>query len=174
MVHEKALTEVFLEKDKKIMKINIPASLDFSWMLRDFIGSTIQSDTKFSQKWKHRLQLMADELINNAIEHWSAPWDPINICLVLYNNSDIEIIVEDIWTWKSVYKSDDLLAKAMLNREIMTADPTANRTIRWRWLAMIVLNWSDEFHYEDNDRWWLTAKILKKYSPDCADVPVNN
>lgn len=168
MVNEKSLTEVFLEKDKKIMIIHIPASLDFWWMLRDFIGSTIQSDTKFSQKWKHRLQLMADELINNAIEHGSAPWDPIRIILVIHNNSNLEISVEDIWTWKSNFKSDDLLARARLNREIMTADPTSNRTIRWRWLAMIVLNWSDEFHYEDNELWWLTAKIFKSFTPDCA------
>ncbi|HBA44841.1 TPA: hypothetical protein DEG21_05025 [Patescibacteria group bacterium] len=62
-----------MDEHGKSMKITIPASMTFSSILRDLIGSLIQNDTQFSSKWKHRIQLMADELINNAIEHGSSP-----------------------------------------------------------------------------------------------------
>lgn len=169
MTCEQAFSEVLQNEHGKSMNINIPASMTFSWILRDLIWSLIQNDTKFSSKWKHRIQLMADELINNAIEHWSAAWEPVKIKITLYNNSDIELIVEDSWTWKSKYSAEQLLERAREYREAMTKDPLSNKTIRGRWLAMIVLNWSDCFTYENNEKWWLTAKMLKKFSPDCAE-----
>lgn len=169
MTCEQAFSEVLQDDHGKSMKINIPASMTFSWILRDLIWSLIQNDTKFSSKWKHRIQLMADELINNAIEHGSAPWQPVKMTIKLYNNSDIELTVEDTWTWPSAYTAEQLLERAREHRESMTRDPLSNKTIRWRGLAMIVLNWSDCFTYTNNENWWLTAKMLKKFTSDCAE-----
>lgn len=169
MTSEQAFSEVLQNEHGKSMNINIPASMTFSWILRDLIGSLIQNDTKFSAKWKHRIQLMADEIINNAIEHWSAAWEVVKIKIILYNNSDIELLVEDSWTGKNKFKAEDLLERAKEYKELMTKDPLSNKTIRWRWLAMIVLNWSDSFTYINNDKGWLTANMLKKFTPDCED-----
>ncbi len=152
------------------MKISIPASMAFSSMLRDFIGSLISRDTKFSSKWRHRIQLMADELINNAIEHGSSPGKPVKIAITIYKNDDIEISVEDTWTWIKKTSAEDLIWKAKINREAMTLDPLSNKSIRWRWLAMIVLNWSDDFSYENSPSWWLVAKIFKKFTTDCQET----
>lgn len=170
MSSEQAFSEVLQNEHGKSMNINIPASMTFSWILRDLIGSLIQNDTQFSSKWKHRIQLMADEIINNAIEHWSVAWEVVKIKIILYNNSDIELVVEDTWTWKNKYKAEELLERAREFKELMTKDPLSNKTIRWRWLAMIVLNWSDSFTYKNNNKWWLTASMLKKFTPDCAEI----
>ncbi len=151
------------------MKISIPASMAFSSMLRDFIGSLISRDTKFSSKWRHRIQLMADELINNAIEHGSSPGKPVKIAITIYTNDDIEISVEDTWTWNKKTSAEELIDRAKINREAMTLDPLSNKSIRWRWLAMIVLNWSDNFSYENSNSWWLVARIFKKFTPECQD-----
>jgi anti-sigma regulatory factor (Ser/Thr protein kinase) len=160
-------TEVLLDEHGKSMKITIPASMTFSSILRDLIWSLIQNDTQFSSKWKHRIQLMADELINNAIEHGSAPWNIVKITLTISNNSDFEIIIEDSWTGKKQINANELMDFVKASREAMTVNPLSNKSIRWRWLAMIVLNWSDDFKYENNSTWWLTARMCKKFTQDC-------
>jgi len=165
-------TEVLLDEHGKSMKITIPASMTFSSILRDLIWSLIQNDTQFSSKWKHRIQLMADELINNAIEHGSAPWSIVKITLTLSNNGDFEVVIEDSWTGKKQIDAQELMEFVKASREAMTANPLSNKSIRWRWLAMIVLNWSDNFVYENNDAWWLTAKMCKKFSPDCWEKDI--
>jgi len=35
---------------------------------------------------------------------------------------------------------------------------------------MIVLNWSDNFAYENNESGGLIARMCKKFTPDCWDV----
>lgn len=165
-------TEVLLDEHGKSMKISIPASMTFSSILRDLIGSLIQNDTKFSSKWKHRIQLMADELINNAIEHGSSPGSLVKITLTLANNSDFDVMIEDTGTGKKQINAEELMNFAKTNREAMTANPLSNKTIRWRGLAMIVLNWSDNFTYENNESGGLVARMCKKFTPDCWEVEV--
>lgn len=167
-------TEVLLDEHGKSMKITIPASMTFSSILRDLIGSLIQNDTPFSSKWKHRIQLMADELINNAIEHGSAPWSIVKITLTLSNNGDFEIVIEDNWTGKKQIDATELMDFVKASREAMTTNPLSNKSIRGRWLAMIVLNWSDNFIYENNVSWGLTARMCKKFTPDCGDLKTKN
>lgn len=168
MVSQDTITEVFSNEFGKSIKIHIPASASFSSSIRDIIGALIQNETQYSQKWKHRIQLMVDELVNNAIEHWSS-WDnPVKILITFHNNDDVEIIVEDSWTGKSRIDAKKLLENAKINRDLMIKHPWSNKTIRWRWLALIVLNWSDDFSYKNSPNWWLVARLYKKFSPDCA------
>lgn len=170
MVSLDTVTEVYSNEYGKSIKIHIPASVSFSSSIRDIIGSLIQNETKFSQKWRHRIQLMVDELVNNAIEHWSS-WDNlVKILITFHNNNDVEIIVEDSWTGKSRIDANDLLNKAKFNREMMINNPWSNKTIRWRWLALIVLNWSDDFTYKNSPNWWLIARLYKKFSLDCVEA----
>ncbi|MCK9272184.1 ATP-binding protein [Candidatus Gracilibacteria bacterium] len=162
-------TEVLLDEHGKSMKITIPASMTFSSILRDLIGSLIQNDTQFSSKWKHRIQLMADELINNAIEHGSAPGNIVKITLTISNNSDFEIIIEDSGTGKKQINANELMDFVKASREAMTVNPLSNKSIRGRGLAMIVLNWSDDFKYENNSTGGLTARMCKKFTQDCGE-----
>lgn len=168
MVSSDTVTEVFSNEFGKSIKIHIPASTSFSSSVRDIIWALIQNETQYSARWKHRLQLMVDELVNNAIEHWSSWNNPVKILITFFHNDDVEIIVEDTWTGKNKVKAEDLLDKAKYNRDLMIKDPWSNKTIRWRWLALIVLNWSDDFSYKNNSNWWLTARLFKKFSSDCV------
>ena len=92
----KACTEVSLDQNSTLLRIKIPAKLDYCSTLRDYIGSRIFQETDFSEKWRHRIQLIADELINNAIEHGSSPGDAVQIELRIHRNSDIILSVEDL------------------------------------------------------------------------------
>ena len=166
--------DVLINEHWKSMKISIPASTVFSSILRDIIWSLVQNDTLFSSKWKYRIQLMADELINNAIEHWSVPGDMVTITVTLYNNSDVLIMVEDKWTWWKNVDPETLMINVKQNREELLKHPFSNKSVRWRWLAMIVLSWSDEFSYEKNCSWWLTAKMLKRFCEECWEPLESN
>lgn len=73
---------------------------------------------------------MADELINNAIEHGSSPGNLVKITLTLANNSDFEITIEDTGTGKKQINAEELMNFAKTNREAMTANPLSNKTIR--------------------------------------------
>lgn len=37
---------------------------------------------------------------------------------------------------------------------------------------MIVLNWSDNFAYENNEGGGLIARMCKKFTPDCGEIDV--
>lgn len=170
MVSPDAVAEVFSNEYGKSIKIHIPASSTFSLSVRDIIGALIKNETLFSQKWKHRMQLMVDELVNNAIEHWSSKNDHVKLLITFYNNHDVEIVVEDNWTGQIKVGAQELSERIRINRQKMLDNPASNKTIRWRWLAMIILNWSDNFSYKNNSNGWLIASLYKKFSPDCAEI----
>lgn len=171
MTRSHILTENIDEVDgAKCITLTIPANLSHSPRIRKFIGSLIEEDAKISSRWSLRIQLMADELINNAIEHGSTPGYPINIIFKCYKNSDIEIIVEDTGTGPKKIAAQDLMNKIQENKEKLAVDPLSNKTIRGRGLAQIVSNWSNKFTYEDNDKGGLTSRILKHFSEDEFDM----
>ena len=167
MTLEKNTEKVLLDGHGKIFQIKIPATTAFSSDIREIIWSLIENNSLFSKKWKYRMQLVTDELINNAIEHWSSPWDDVLISVKIYENYNIEITVEDSWTWTNKMDAETLMKITMESRDAMIKDPASNKTIRWRWLSMIVFSWSDSFNYLNNDHWWLTAKIIKYFTPEC-------
>lgn len=175
MTLNKDRNDIFCKENGKLVQIIIPATTDFSSSLRDIIWALLENDTKYSSRWRYRIQLIAEELINNAVEHWSIKTDDIIIDIAIFDNSNIEILVTNNWNWKKKIKAKDLIENIKLNREAMLINPSSNKTIRWRWLAMIVLGWSDSFEYIDNLDWWLTAKITKKFIPEYTDEnPIPN
>ena len=152
-----------------MFQVTMPATISFSSNIREIIWSLLDDNSSFSYKWKYRIQLVTDELINNAIEHWSIKWDFINIMIAFYEDKGIAISVEDCWNGKKKIGAESLMNLAKESRAAMLVDPNSNRTIRGRWLSMIVLSWSDSFLYEDNKLWWLTAKITKNFNEACTD-----
>lgn len=161
--------KILTNEHGKIFQIKIPAKTVFSSDVREIIWNLIDNNTFFSLKWKYRIQLIIDELINNAIEHWSSWKDFININIKIFANSDIEVFVEDFWNWKSKIDAEELMRRTNENRNNMMTNPNFNKTIRWRGLSMIVLGWSDNFTYLNNEHWWLSAKMIKFFTPECAN-----
>lgn len=133
MAESNIFTENIDEVDgTKCITLTVPANVSHSPRIRKFIGSLIEEDAKISSRWSLRIQLMADELINNAIEHGSTPGRPVNITFKCYKNSDIEIIVADTGTGPKKVTAKDLMDNIQKNKEKLTMDPFSNKTIRGR------------------------------------------
>lgn len=161
-------------KGKKIA-IMIPAELPLSPKVREFVISFLKQEAKFSNIWIGRLALMVDEMVNNAIEHWSN-WseDSIDISIITMEDNSLKIIVEDMWKdWKKI-KAKDLEKQIKINLENKNNWIKLKTWIRGRWLSHIVSVLSDSFNYVDNEKWWLTWIIYKKFNSECADIKESN
>ena len=130
-------------------------------ILRDFI-CIICKKFNISSKDTWRFILITDEMNNNAIEYWSSSWEEniIRIIVKNYNNKLFFVIeVEDTWTWKK-HKT----AKEM---EKIRNDRLQNwfkwhKSIRWRWLFMIITNIVNKLYFKDIKNWWLLVGIEKE------------
>lgn len=159
------------EKNKhwKKISITVPAELPFSPKVREFLTTFLKKESEFSNKWVWRLWLMVDEMVNNAIEHWSnSENDSVEISLISYTNKSIEIRIKDSGKkWKTI-SWKDLMKKINLKRKNKNNWMKLDTGIRWRWLSHIVSEWSDKFDYTDNKSGWLTWIIYKEYNKDCS------
>lgn len=116
----------------------------------------------FQPIWKSRFTLIADELNNNSIEHWSKDWD-INIMRLKVEKLDdsffINLEVEDSWNWKNSKNSKEMDELRINKLEKWFQD---HKSIRWRWLFMIIVKLVDELYFKDSSNWWLIVWVNKK------------
>lgn len=161
--------DIVENKHGKKISITIPSELSFSPKIREFVTSFLKKDSDFSNKWIWRLVLMIDEMVNNAIEHWS-DWidNQVEITLISFHNKNMKIKVKDNWKKWNTIKANDLMERVRINSQNMKNNIKFNTTVRWRGLCQIVYSWSDEFYYEDNEWWWLTWVIQKNYNEECS------
>lgn len=81
--YEKAVEQLSKEIDTTVNKtytINFKSDFTNSKIIRDFVGRIFDS-FNIVHPWRGRFILITDELINNAIEHGSAPNDT-NTCII--------------------------------------------------------------------------------------------
>lgn len=157
------------DKNKFIKEnfINDSIEISFSYkshffnskILRDFLD-TILSYFNIPAEWKIRMVLIVDEMNNNAIEYWSIEWEVNFLRVKIYKKWDIFYInleVEDTWHWLSSKKSYMMkeLEKQSLNR-------VENKSIRWRWLFVIIKKLVDNLYFEDSNSGWLIVWIEKE------------
>lgn len=105
--------------------------------------------------------LIIDELNNNAIEYWTEEWWINKMrfkCNKDKNNIYINIEVEDTWKWK---KHKNVLEMETLRTHQLKLWYWKHKSIRWRWLFMIVVNSVDRLYFKNSKNWWLIVWIKK-------------
>lgn len=129
-----------------------------SKVLRDFFD-LILTNLNISLDWRIRFILIIDEINNNAIEYWSLEWETNYLRLKIIKKSEyinINIEVEDTGNGEKAKKAENMykLEKEYLNR-------TENKTIRWRWLFVIIKKLVDRLYFKDAQNGWLIVWIEK-------------
>jgi len=158
------------ENERKLIAIAMLSNIEFSPRIRELVLSIIRNNTEFSSRWACRLQSVIDELVNNAIEHGSDGKSLVTLTIFLSTaDGSLEFTIADTGTGNKKTTAAALTKKMQENYEIMKLNPLSNTTIRGRWLVQIVLNWSDVFTIEDNDKGGLTTKVTKYLTADCKE-----
>jgi len=157
-------------KHGKEINITIPADYPLSPKVREFVISFLKNEGKFSSIWIWRLALMVDEMVNNAIEHGSNWWDDtIDVSIISFNDGSVKIIVKDSWKDGNKITAKELTKQIDLRTKSIKSSKSNKHSVRGRWLSHIVSVLSDDFSYEDNEKWWLTWTIFKKYDDCCSE-----
>ena len=160
------------EHGRKVIAVAVVSNMEFSPRIRELVLSVIRNNTKFSSRWACRLQSVIDELVNNAIEHGSDGTSLVTISIFLNpDDGSLEFTIADSGMGKKKTTAALLTKKMHENYKIMKENPRTNTTVRGRWLAQIVLNWSDVFEIQDNDKGGLTTRVVKYLSPECEESP---
>jgi len=143
------------ENNKVVLNLELPAKKYPYPDLRIITQDLIKTFMSVSERWVQRIELIVDELINNAAEHGSAPEDYINIVFRITDDNLIKICVEDKGTGE---KSDIDHIKNHIekHRSLGTMDNLTNITVRGRGLAHIVTKWSDSWTIEKNKKGGIT------------------
>ena len=147
--------------------INSSIEISFSYksyfvnskILRDFLD-TILSYFNIPPEWRIRMVLIVDEMNNNAIEYWSIEWETNFLRLKIYKESGtfyINIEAEDTWHWLKSKK-----ANMMYELEKESLCRVENKSIRWRWLFVIIKKLVDNLYFEDSKSWWLIVWVEKE------------
>lgn len=130
-------------------------------ILRDFID-VIFTKIDINPIQISRIILLSDELNNNAIEYGSLKGDN-NIMRVKVIKKDnkikINIEVEDSWKWLK-----HLTASAMEDnkKKIIKEGFKNHKSIRWRWLFMIILKIVDNLYFKDSSNGGLVVWFDKE------------
>lgn len=151
-----------VKKDPVRITITFPTNAYFMSGIRDFTLTMIKNMTQFSEQWAYRFQTVVDELCNNAIEYGSAPLKEVRIIFLYQEGEALEIIVEDTGTGKSKLKAGDL--QKLVEERRKPNYPMIE--LRGRGLAKIVVEWSDELHFEDCEWGGIRVRVKKFLSKD--------
>lgn len=116
--------------------------------------------------WKNRLILIVDELNNNAIEYGSNFWDLNKLILKVENNKKsiiFNIEVHDSWLGKLAKTAENM---EEIRNEKRNIDFVRHKSIRWRWLFLIIDKLVDEIYFNNWEKWglivWINKTINKK------------
>ena len=121
------------------------------------IVDVICANYNISLKWRSRLVLICDELNNNAIEYGSEHGDT-NIFRLTLNQNQISISVSDSGRWKFAKKADTM---NKVKQELESTDFKKHRSIRGRWLFLIINQLVDSLEFIDASHWWLIVRVEK-------------
>ena len=166
------ISSINSENERGVIAIAVLSNMEFSPRIRELVLSVIRNNTKFSSRWACRLQSVIDELVNNAIEHGSNGNSLVTITIFLSPiDGSLEVTISDTGTGNKKTTAEVLTKKMREDYEIMKVNPLLNTSIRGRWLAQIVLNWSDAFDIRDNDKGGLTTRVTKYLTLECQEPP---
>jgi|SRR5210317_1761485 len=146
-----------MKKETTKIKIEIDIKSYFETGIRDFAFNLIEKITDWNDIWKYRIQLITDELCNNAIEHGSEEHSKINIDFEYIQNEFIKISVSDFGKANSKLKAKDIINKMEEN----SLKNQSELGIRGRGLAFIIKKWCDSLEITDNQYGGITVSITK-------------
>jgi anti-sigma regulatory factor (Ser/Thr protein kinase) len=109
-----------------------------------------------------KIILIVDELNNNAIEYWTEKWWYNKMRLKCSKDGeqiDINIEVEDTGNWA---KHKNSLEMETLRAHQLKLWYNDHKSIRGRWLFMIIVKTVDRLYFRDTDNWWLIVWIKKR------------
>lgn len=105
--------------------------------------------------------LIVDELNNNAIEYWTEKWWENKLrfkCVKKWDTYQINIEVEDTGKWP---KHKNALEMETLRAHQLKLWYNDHKSIRWRWLFMIIVKTVDRLYFRDTKTGWLIVWIRK-------------
>jgi len=149
----------------------IEYSIDFradhtqSKIIRDFVGLIFDSNG-INYPWRGRFILIADELINNAIEHWSVEGD-IDSCIIRAGKSEdkeffIELEVHDTGNWKDAKDAEHMNEIKAEKLEEKNMEDGVYMAKRGRWLFHITEKLVDKLSFSESPKGGLAVKIEKR------------
>ncbi len=147
---------------------NIKCQIDFdtdhakSKIIRDFVGNIFDLHW-IHHPWRGRFILITDELINNAIEHWSSPWD-IDSCIIEAGTNDkneffITLEVHD--TWCGLDSKNAKHMEEIRKDRLKRTDDKIYMKKRWRGLFHITEKLVDRLSFSLSPKGGLAVKIEK-------------
>jgi len=152
------LEEIAEEKPIDI-RIEIPTNVYFLSGIRNFTVDAARNVAGFDEQWAHRLQTIVDELVNNAIEHGSAPDDRIKMNFLVEKEKSIEVMIADNGSGKSQMNAEELNKKI---EEARARAGTPTLDLRGRGFQ-IISSWTDEFEFLQNEKGGITVRFKKMY-----------
>lgn len=158
-------TQLLLEANPDLSKIDV--EIDFgtdhsqSKIIRDFVWMIFDAHA-IGSPWRGRFILIADELINNAIEHGSAAGD-IDGCIIrAWKGSDenfsITLEVHDTGRGKDSEKAKNMI---QIRNELKKDDNEVYMEKRGRWLFYITEKLVDHFEFLQSPRGGLAVRVEK-------------
>ena len=145
------------------VSITFPPDVFFVSGLRDFIGSMARTMAKLDEDWVFRIQLIVDELCNNAVEHGSEIENgEVFLSLKVTPGERFDIVVEDRGIHPKKASAREIEKRVQSkHREHVVADW---ESVRGRGLSHIVLPLVDELEFIDLDDGGLRVHITKYLS----------
>lgn len=138
-----------------------PSNFSSAKILRDFV-EVICLKLNISSNKVSRIILVVDELNNNSIEYGSKKWDLNKMrFIVLKKNWKLEmnIEVEDSWNGKRPKKAMEM---EWLKIEKLERWFDEHKSIRWRWLFLIIIKIVDELYFKDSEQNWLIVWVKQE------------
>lgn len=115
-----------------------------------------------SSKWRTRIVLIIDELNNNAIEYGSCTWDINKLQIRAHKDEGgiihLNVSVTDTWTWSHAKTAQEM---EILRQEHQKKDFQKHRSVRGRWLFLIITRLVDSLTFDNDEKWWLRVQIEK-------------
>lgn len=135
-----------------------------SKILRDYVGKIFEVNG-ITSSWRWRFILITDELINNAIEHWSSLWD-LDSCVIHVEKSkdegfSINIEVHDTGRGKDSEKAKDMI---QVKNDRQKKEGEVYMEKRGRGLFYITEKLVDKLSFSESPKGWL-AVIIEKNIP---------
>lgn len=144
------------------LDIQFEYSSDFknAKILRDFM-EIIFTSFDLPKKETARYVLACDEMNNNAIEYGSLENEK-NYLRVNINKQNtivsLSIEVEDTGNWKFAKTAEEMEEFKKIR---VHEDYAQHKSIRWRWLFLIIINIVDELYFKNTSEGWLIVWYKK-------------
>jgi hypothetical protein len=83
--------------------------------------------------------------------------------VLIWDSVELILEVEDSWKWKEAKTAAEM---RKIKEQKLSKWFNDHKSIRWRWLFLIITKLVDELYFKDAESWWLIVWIKKKIEVD--------